>query len=226
MKSISLTLALATMASTAFAQSFEIPFGSGRRGPQRPDTVPTEQLSPSQFPWTDPFADMTDFTPTCTASKTFKAWEFKLDDMQESFPLGPAPYFSVLKDVLGKREYPGSWDGKDPHGYDRHIIQMDYVNVPVRVREWIEAQERDPEARMEDKTLFVVFDRQAEGEIAKAAAKLPDIGADRKGDDDKVVLFAPGAVYGLLPLWVAEGSDCEGEFFYDPPGNMSQANSG
>jgi hypothetical protein len=33
----------------------------------------------------------------------------------------------------------------------------------------------------------------------------------RARDPNRVVIFAPGAVYEVLPLFVAEGSGCEGE---------------
>ena len=29
---------------------------------------------------------------------------------------------------------------------------------------------------------------------------------------ENVVIFAPGGVYGILPLWVADDSSCAGEF--------------
>ena len=31
-------------------------------------------------------------------------------------------------------------------------------------------------------------------------------------DKDKIILFAAGAIYETLPLWVAEAGECQGEF--------------
>lgn len=209
MKSDSLVLVAAAFASRAAAQL------GGGGPPLRPAQVPPEMLSLDDFPWVNPFkhAEIGKFTPACESTKTFQAAEFLLDDLQDEPPKGVGPYFTVLKDVFSGRQYPGIWDGYDPHGYDRSILQMEYADVPLRVREWIEEEERSDG---KGKGLYVVFDKPAEGKEAEAVAippnpedtdKLKRAAADAK----RVVLFAPGAMYSLLPLWAAEESSCEGK---------------
>lgn len=61
------------------------------------------------------------------------------------------------------------------------------------------------------KGLFGIFRRPAEGEEVEETVK-------GEGDEgEKVVIFAPGALYEVLPLWVAEGSECEGELPFSIP---------
>lgn len=183
------------------------------KNPPRPEGKPTK-LSPEDFPWSNPFksSEIESFTPSCEAKQTFKASEFLLDDLSLPPPKGLEPYSSVLKNTLKDKPYPGSWNGIDPHGYDRNLVQMEYADVPLRVRNWIEQQEIDGAA---DDGLFSVFERTAKGETAKETVKPLETprqpGEDDPADKDKVVLFAPGAMYRALPLWVAEGSDCAGE---------------
>ena len=194
---------LATLLSTATC--FE-------KGPQRL-VGKASKMSKEEFPWSDPFKsnEIESFAPACEAKKTFKASEFLLDDLSLPPPKGLKPYSSVLKKALKGRAYPGSWDGIDPHGYDRNLIQMEYSDVPLKVREWIEQQELEETS---ENGLFSVFERKDKNEKAEDTAKPPESrksGEAAPGDEDKVVLFAPGAIYRALPLWVAEGSDCEGK---------------
>ncbi|RYP65955.1 hypothetical protein DL770_008889 [Monosporascus sp. CRB-9-2] len=183
-----------------------------QKSAQRLHGNPT-QMSPEQFPWTNPFGsnEIEGFSPSCEAKKTFKASEFLLDDLQIAPPLGLQPYGGALKKILKDRPYPGSWDGIDPHGYDRNLLQMEYSDVPVKVREWIEQQVKEETDHV---GLFAVFQKQPKGKKATATAKPPEArktGEADEADKDKVVLFAPGALYRSLPLWAAEGSDCEAE---------------
>ncbi|RYP11280.1 hypothetical protein DL765_007832 [Monosporascus sp. GIB2] len=171
------------------------------------------QMSPEQFPWTNPFgsSEIEGFSPSCEAKKTFKASEFLLDDLQIAPPLGLRPYGDALKNILKDRPYPGSWDGVDPHGYDRNLLQMEYSDVPVKVRDWIEQQVKEETDHV---GLYAVFQKQPKGKKATTTAKPPEArktGEADEADKDKVVLFAPGAIYRILPLWAAEGSDCEAE---------------
>lgn len=88
---------------------------------------------------------------------------------------------------------------------------MEYSEVPIPVREWIEDQERN---EGQGKGLFAVYEKpsDADDKILNVV-KFPSKGmapALRPLDQKKVVLFAPGAVYDILPLWVAEGSKCKG----------------
>lgn len=97
--------------------------------------------------------------------------------------------------VFSGRPYPGGWDGMDAHGYERELVKMEYRDVPVQVREWIENQE---EAEGPGKGLFGVFAKPGTGETASASV------------EDKIVIFAPGALYETLPLWLVQDSGCEG----------------
>lgn len=237
MKSEIKALALLATAATVF-------FSTGaclEKNPPRLAGKPTK-MSPEEFPWTDPFAPSSEqqqqqqqFTPACEARRTFRASEFLLDDLALPPPRGLEPYSGVLKKALRDKPYPGGWDGVDPHGYDRSLVQMEYADVPVSVRAWIEQQQEEEEAPADDGsgsgsgsgTLFSVFERRAKGEKAMRTARPPanaralrrggEVPDDDPADKDKVVLFAPGAIYRALPLWVAEGSDCAGEQEHNTP---------
>ncbi|KAK1832020.1 hypothetical protein QBC39DRAFT_349986 [Podospora conica] len=164
--------------------------------------------------WTNPFAAddfSARFDASCTSKKTFPAREFLLDDLSVPPPVGLAPYMDALKKLFADRPYPGSWDGIDPHGYDRNLLQMKYVDVPVAVREWIEEQDR---SKGEGQGFFAVYRVPEVGTKAADTVAVgdPSLSAEERAADDetKTVIFAPGAVYQNLPLWVAEGSDCVG----------------
>ncbi len=212
------TLALFT---TAAAAAF-LPMATCiSKPPPRPAGKPTK-LDPEAFPWTDPFApgglEGAGLAPTCEAGRTFRGSEFRLDDLSLPPPKGLLPYADALRRALRDKPYPGSWDGVDPHGYGRVLVRMDYPDVPRRVRAWIEAQEADG--------LFSVFERGDGAEAAEETAKPPETarkpGEDDPADKDKIVLFAPGAIYRALPLWVAEGSDCEGkEYLLSPQSGLN-----
>ena len=84
---------------------------------------------------------------------------------------------------------------KDLH--DRSVVSMEWAVVPGWVKPGIGAQ---VESVGVGKGLFAVFDKKA-GEGKEGV----------EGDEGKIVIFAPGALYEVLPLWVADGSECEGE---------------
>ncbi|KAK3316916.1 hypothetical protein B0H66DRAFT_583330 [Apodospora peruviana] len=200
------TTALAFLTSSASAVGPSIPNGP----PKRPDGKPTKM---ENWKWTDPFTKK--FDAACSAEKSFPATEYLLDDLSEKAPKGLVQYREALKKVFADREYPGSWDGIDPHGYDRNLLMMEYSAVPVPVREWIEDQERQDSAK--GKGLFAVYEKPV-GEteprhtVQVAATPSPIPAALRPLDEKRVVIFAPGALYETLPLWVAEsaeGSDCK-----------------
>ncbi|SPO07107.1 uncharacterized protein DNG_09801 [Cephalotrichum gorgonifer] len=182
----------------------------------KPSPAP-EKLS--SFKWTYPFTDeaMTGWTASCTAVKAFSAREYTLHDLANPFPKGLGAWVDGLKGFFSGREYPGAWGGWDKHLHDRTIVYMEYEEVPLRVREWIEEQERGDLA---GKGLFAVFEKPAagekgegeregkEGSVIGETVKVGEV-VDRSGDGGKVVMFAPGALYEILPLWVADGSDCQ-----------------
>ncbi|EGZ68756.1 hypothetical protein NEUTE2DRAFT_159389 [Neurospora tetrasperma FGSC 2509] len=224
MKTTSLSAATyAYLATVASAVGPAVP-ENAERLPGKPDLMPN-------WPWHNPFADAnntritisseseasapTRFVPTCSAQRTFRATEYLLDDLQELPPLGLIPWVEALRKTFTNRPYPGSWDGVDPHGYDRNMLMMEYVDVPIKVRRWIEEEEW-----REGKGLFAVLAKadveKGENVVATATSlreKKPETEEEerewREGDVNRVVIFAPGAVYENAPLWVAEGSECE-----------------
>lgn len=176
---------------------------AGENKPLIPPKVDPTKLE--NFTWSDPFSSprLADFDVACTSQHTFTASEYQLHDLQLEEPKGLGPYGDALKALFGGRPYPGGWEGMDAHGYERNLLKMEYADVPVRVREWIEEQE---ETDGPGKGLFGVYDKPGQGERVTGAAKLTNVDSARS----LVVIFAPGAMYETLPLWVAEGSDCEG----------------
>lgn len=91
---------------------------------------------------------------------------------------------------------------------------MEYSEVPIPVREWIEDHERTDG---EGKGLFAVYEKPVDADdkirnVVKFASKGMTPGL-RPLDKKKIVLFAPGAVYDILPLWVADESSCKGRGF-------------
>ncbi|KAI3399598.1 hypothetical protein diail_6237 [Diaporthe ilicicola] len=179
--------------------------------PLAPDANIPPKIEPTKlenFNWTNPFSSpkLANFDATCESKRTFAASEYQLHDLQLPEPKGLQPYGEALKDFFGGREYPGGWDGIDAHRYERNLLKMEYADVPVKVREWIEEEERNEGP---GKGLFAVYQKPAEGETVRKVAKLPKGDHLRPLDQKRAVIFAPGAVYETLPLWVAEGSECE-----------------
>ncbi|CAK7201381.1 hypothetical protein SEUCBS139899_004085 [Sporothrix eucalyptigena] len=182
------------------------------------------------FDWADPFHDhrlVNKLSPACSIERTFSANEFQLHDLYEHDPKGLWAFGDVLKTIFQGRPYPGGWDGLDPHMYDRPLLYMNYSDMPIAVREWIEEGERVPEnlddedeadkkKREARKNLFAVFERPMEPmkkvtktvTPPKTAAKAAQL---RPLDAKRVVIFAPGALYGILPLWVAEAAESKAE---------------
>lgn len=160
----------------------------------------------SSFKWERPFPF--DNTPPlnmeakCEAEKKFKAQQWKLKDLQ-----APSPWSPAIETFLGWHPYPGTWEGIDPDGDDREFLIMEYTDVPTPVRDWIENQRHNKDNLNSKWWLFGVFEKP--GKVAPSA-----VGQETppEKDEDKVVLFAPAAMYEILPLWVGKGSECEGEF--------------
>ena len=161
------------------------------------------------FHWTDPFQTSSPppgFEATCTAARTFKATQHMVQDLESAPPAGLAPWSDAIPFFFGGRPFPGSWEGIDHKGAAREIVKMRWVDIPTVVREWIrEKQAGDKES--EERYLFAVYVGAEDGEKVKGV-KLLSEGGD---EENLVVFFAAGALYEILPLWVAEGSDCEGK---------------
>ncbi|PSR90307.1 hypothetical protein BD289DRAFT_366349 [Coniella lustricola] len=188
-------LSLAFIISPVFAVGPAVP-------PQPEDRIPPK-VDPTRlenFPWTNPFSSASklgQFDATCDSTRTFSAAEFQLHDLRQPEPTGLKPYSEALKGLFYGRGYPGGWEGMDNHGYERNMLKMEYDEVPAKVKDWIQEQES---AKGPGQGLYAVLDK-------------PLSRADDKDDEDesgqKVVIFAPGAIYENLPLWVAENSNCE-----------------
>ncbi|KAK8073942.1 hypothetical protein PG994_004841 [Apiospora phragmitis] len=214
-----LLCSLSLLGSPASAQE-SINVGFGNPKPERPGG-PGAATATKDFRWKDPFSpgaaaaassDMLLLKPSCSATRSFQAHQYLLDDLNEAPPLGLGPYADRLKAFSQGREYPGSWDGVDPHGYDRNVVLMEWDDVPAAVRAWIDEQAKTKKKKG-------VKEESGKGGKTKMTDKEKE---DRSGKglfavyrkarapkDHKVVIFAPGAIYETLPLWVVEGSDCE-----------------
>ncbi|KAM0279206.1 hypothetical protein ACHAQH_004751 [Verticillium albo-atrum] len=193
-------IALSALAGTVTAQ-----VGMGR--PPSPHDAAKATLV-EDFAWRDPFTEATSslFTPSCEVTKTFPAQQYTLHQLYDKQPLGMWSWAEGLKNVFNEREYPGGFSGLDRHGWDRYILLMDYADVPLRAKEWIEAQAAGKTA---DRGLFALFEKPKDKhEKVDDQVVVPEAGLDRADDAKRVVLFAPGAMYKILPLFVAESSDC------------------
>lgn len=175
-------------------------------------TPPPKDIKPhlvEGFVWKDPFPKSKEsFEPSCEAVKHFYAREYTLKDLREPAPEGLRPWAAGLKKLFSTKEYPGGWSGYDRHGLDRAILQMNYTDVPLELRQWVETQEREDG---EFKDMFGVFMKPdgSDGRIEDVVQVEGEV--DRSEDDKKVMIFAPGALYHVLPLWVAGTSECKGE---------------
>lgn len=167
------------------------------------------------FDWADPFTPnvMATFQSRCDEKKQFEVFEYTLAELMEPPPKGLKPWAKGLKAVFADREYPGGWLGLDRHAGGRSVLLMNYDQIPLLVRQWIEQQER---ADGEGKALFAVLEKPKndEDEIEKVVEFPEADKVDRANDKDKVAVFAPGALYGILPLWTAEASECKGRIRY------------
>lgn len=146
------------------------------------------------FKWQRPFPDdgtpLNGFDVPCEAIQDFHARQYKLSDMHVKPPQGLSPWSQALNYLMHSRAYPGSWDGANLKGDNRDVILFEYKDVPPPVREWLDKEFHD---EAESKRRFMgLYDKP-----------------DKKNDDDKVLLIAPGELYDILPLWVAHGSKCE-----------------
>jgi hypothetical protein len=158
------------------------------------------------FKWQKPFPEAGmapgGFKSPCINTVNFKAKQYKLSDLQKEPPDGLLPWAGEIDYILHSRMYPGSWDGANIHGDKRDVAIMEYKDVPQPVKKWIENQRQIEDA--EKQTWFHVWEKKGK-EPPKAGEE-----AHVSKDEDKVLFFAPGQLYDILPLWVAEGSKCKG----------------
>ncbi|KAI1495533.1 hypothetical protein F5X99DRAFT_422846 [Biscogniauxia marginata] len=178
-------------------------------------------LQRGDFPWINPFnrSEISQFTSACKVQKNFTANEFLLDDLPDQPPKGLWPYCEAMKKLFDGRQYSGSWDGYEPIGIDRKILEMNYTDLPIRVREWVEelGRRETQDASLPIVAVFkrsqqihpeAVWKKETTTVKPQSSCDLSEIGRDTL-DNMKVITFAPGAIYPVLPLWVAEGSSCE-----------------
>jgi hypothetical protein len=176
--------------------------------------VPTFQWSRS-FP--DDGSDPGGFHVLCRHSASFSAHMYKLKDLGESPPTGLAPWRAGIESFLKRRDYVGSWDGVDHKGDERELVVMEWGDVPEGVRKWIEEQQRDESEANDRKWLFAVFDKpepKGEGESGGEGQEQRQKEGEKASEvasTGKIVVFPAGALYEILPLWVAKGSGCEGK---------------
>jgi len=165
------------------------------------------------FQWRDPWGQddvPPGFEVKCEAKGTFPATQHVVGDLNETYPRGLQPWAEAIPYFFGGRPYPGSWDGVDHKGTAREIMVMELTDVPETVKDWIEDQQNDKESP--NRYLFAIYEKpMTEGDKIRGTAKLRESGEGAVEEKEKVMMFAAGALYDTLPLWVAKGSDCEGE---------------
>jgi hypothetical protein len=166
------------------------------------------------FQWRDPWGAEevpAGFEARCEAKRTFPATQHVVGQLDEKWPRGLQPWAEAIPYFFGGRPYPGSWDGVDHKGPAREIMVMELADVPEAVKDWIEEQHQK-EGENSNRYLFGIYEKpMTEGDKIRGTAKLRELDEGGVADKDKVMMFAAGALYDTLPLWVAEGSDCPGK---------------
>jgi len=161
------------------------------------------------FRWQRPFTDngepLIGFDAVCQEFGTFKGTQYKHSDLPGPPPLGLSPYADALDALFTSRMYPGGWDGVDLRGENRDVVVFDYKDVPEAARKWIEDQLADEKMKL--KRFFGIYEKLKDGEKVNVDKDLSQVPLE-----NKVFIAAPGELYEFLPLWIAAGSKCEGEF--------------
>ena len=169
----------------------------------------------SSFKWSRPIpydgSDPMGVDVQCKVERSFHAELYKLRELQS-----PSPWSGKVLDLMSWHPYPGSWDGVDEGGDDREFIIMEYKDVPEAVREWVANAKRAERNNKSKWWMYGVFEKPLSLRSPKAEGEepQPSEGAGAQGgipDEDKVLMFAPAALYETLPLWVGKDSPCEGE---------------
>ncbi|KAL5877054.1 hypothetical protein ACKVWC_006208 [Pyricularia oryzae] len=186
----------------------------------------------STFLWTRPFLDLElkaenphadpkdldrdipgGFHVYCEATKTFAARQLTAADLHKPPPDGLEPWAAALDVALHQRVYPGGWDGEELIGDGMQVLVMEYSDVPPTVRRFVEQEGVD--AHTAKRWQFGVYDKP--GRAGKQRRVAFGEGSSYVEDrptapQDKVMIFAPGALYDILPLWVADDSACKKQF--------------
>ncbi len=158
----------------------------------------------------------------CEAEASFKAQQYKKSELYVRPPMGLRPWAETLEAFIRDREYPGHWKGDDQEGHGgaaRDYLVMEYTDVPKAVREWID-HHHGKGLGEHNKWFFAVLEKPKGDETITGTVKPQPTPAEGDGvgaqdlrtvpDKDKILFFAAGAIYEMLPLWVAEGSKCKG----------------
>lgn len=159
------------------------------------------------FHWTRPFPyDNTAPLHTetkCEITRTFRAEQWTLRDLRA------CPWHTAIETYTGWHSYPGSWEGADHGPQQREYLVMDWLDVPAAVRKWVDGAEHHRDRNEGTQGKWWMF-----GQFERPVSLRRYGNSDGNGtgirDEDKVLLFAPAVMYEILPLWVAEGSECEG----------------
>ncbi|KAF2840468.1 hypothetical protein M501DRAFT_972771 [Patellaria atrata CBS 101060] len=166
--------------------------------PNGPPAKPAPTV-PETFHWTNPWGEDVsppiDLEPACDVIATYKLNQHLLYDVPIMPPLGFQPYAKHMKAFFGSAEYPGGWEGLDPHGSDRVLLAMNWTDVPNAVKEWVLENEA---GGRKGRGLYSVYKR------ATGFEEEPDIlPAHGVWEHDLFMVFSPGAIYEIAPLWVA-----------------------
>ena len=180
------------------------------------------------FKWQRPFPDDHEtpmgFESHCNVLHQFHAKQFKFHEFH-----GPElrKWGDMLTDFYTRMPYPGHWDGVNEGGDNRDLMMMDWKDVPKHVQKWIEEQLLSGKAEDNRWSYLIAPKNPDKGEekvtksIALAAEPTMSPGENMEGqkrelvpklkDKEKVLFFIAGAIYDILPLWVAKHAKCESE---------------
>jgi len=177
-------------------------------------------------PFGDDLGPPEGFVSVCEAEATFRAKQYSKEDVRTNSPYGLSQWAPAIDTFLRGRLYAGHWKGLDDHGEEndhrREYLIMEYADVPQPVRRWIEDhQRRGTDAHKN--WMFAVLEKPKGGDrISTTLAPNPTPAERGEGAttgaagatvraEDKILFFAAGSLYEILPLWVAEGAECEGK---------------
>jgi len=178
------------------------------------------------FKWTRPFPDdhtsPMGFESRCNVLHQFHAKQFKYREFH-----GPElqRWGDLLTDFYTRKPYPGHWDGVNEGGDNRDLMMMEWKDVPKAVQHWIEEQMLTGKADDNRWSWLIAAKHPAKGEdkvtqtVGPSAEPTMSPGENLDGhkremvpklkDKEKVLFFVAGAMYDILPLWVAKYSKCE-----------------
>lgn len=156
------------------------------------------------FAWKNPMpadgGNLNGYT-SCISKAQFNATQYKFSDLNKDPPEGLAPWAPVINKLFTSRFYPGGWEGVNYKGDARDLVVIEWRDVPVAARGWVEAQLKDEAMRLK-RFLAVV------GKVGNGGAAIAE-SVEGLSDSEKLLIIAPGELYEFLPLWVSQNSECE-----------------